>query len=374
MTARRWPPCPGLSAVAAIVLAAACAAPSPPPTAPEPWPSADALFQHDPRWLGGDAVYSVHLGSDRILWLFGDSFVAPDGHGDRRSSTMVRNTLAIQQGRDPERAKIAFHWRTAADGRPTAFFGDDGEHGYWPLHGHRLVAGPLLLFQTRVRHTPGQGLGFAIDGWRLLCIDDPDAAPEAWSPRELAVAATPTDISFGTAVWRDGSHILVLGTRGNGPHRGVLARFAIDDVGHAPLPLQIWNGARWAPASPDVAPAEVLPDAGPECSVHRHDGGWLQVQSRGFGRTTVAARGTRLPTGPWSAAVDLFTPPESRCDRPFVYAAKAHPEIDAGAGWLAISYAANTFDFAELFSPSGQAGLYWPRFWRVPVATLPRVR
>ncbi|MEA2698994.1 MAG: hypothetical protein QOI66_3265, partial [Myxococcales bacterium] len=40
------------------------------------WPDADALFRRDPRWLGGDAAFSVALGGDRILWLFGDSFIA----------------------------------------------------------------------------------------------------------------------------------------------------------------------------------------------------------------------------------------------------------------------------------------------------------
>ena len=42
----------------------------------EAWPAADALFHSDPRWRGGDAAYSVPLGGDRVLWLFGDSFIA----------------------------------------------------------------------------------------------------------------------------------------------------------------------------------------------------------------------------------------------------------------------------------------------------------
>ena len=73
----------------------------------------------------------------------------------------------------------------------------------------------------------------------------------------------------------------------------------------------------------------------------------------------------RAATGPWSAAMDVFTPPESKAMKPFVYAAKAHPEVDAGAGWLAVSYAANSFSFGDLFSEEGQRQLYWPRFCRV---------
>jgi hypothetical protein len=61
----------------------------------------------------------------------------------------------------------------------------------------------------------------------------------------------------------------------------------------------------------------------------------------------------------------VLTPPESREETPFVYAAKAHPALDVGPGWIAISYATNSFDFARLFGKSGQQQLYWPRFWRV---------
>lgn len=352
-----------------LLLVVACAG-APLPRTAAPWPEADALFRRDPRWLGGDAVYSVDLGHDRILWLFGDSFVAPDGARDRRTATMVRNTLAVQQGRDPASASIVFHWRTADDGKPLAAFADDGAIGHWPLHGVRLAEGPLLVCLTRVRNTPGIGLGFAIDGWRLVCIDAPDLAPEAWRPRELACATTPAGVTFGTSVWCDGDHVVLLGTRGNGPHRGVLARFRRRDVTTGNVTLECWSGGRWTPASPDAPLDEVLADAGPECSLHRHGDGWLHTMSRGFGRTTIAVHTAPQATGPWSPLHDVFTPPECAAAQPFVYAGKAHPEMHAGYGWLAISYAANSFDFAELFTPAGQQTLYWPRFVRVPTAAL----
>jgi hypothetical protein len=350
------------AALAAFSLAA-CGAP--PPAVAEPWPAADNLFQRDPRWLGGDAVYSVDLGDDRVLWLFGDSFVAPDGLRDRRTSTMVRNTIAVQRGRDPARATIAFHWRTAG-GKPAPFFANDGALGCWPLHGVRVPGGPLLLFQTLVRETPGQGLGFAIDGWRLVRIDGADGDPDAWRMRSLPLGDVPRDAILGTAAWLRGDHVEVLGTRGNGPHRGVLARLQLRDLDAARVPFEVWCDGRWQPCASGCEPDEVLADAGPECSVHAAGSSWLHVYSRGFGATTVAAHTATAPQGPWSPARELFVPPESSAPRAFVYAAKAHPELDAGAGWLAVSYAANALDFADLFTPAGQRSLYWPRFWRVP--------
>jgi hypothetical protein len=333
----------------------------------EPWPVADALFQQDPHWLGGDAIYSVDLGHERILWLFGDSFVATGEQHDRRASAMVRNTIAVQRGHAPATAQLQFAWRTGDDGKPAPFFPNHDAEGYWPLHGIRLDGGPLLLWQTRVRNTPGQGLGFAIDGWRILRVDNPDAEPLQWQWREMHVGSVSFPCVMGTSVWRRGDYVEVLGTRGNGPHEGLLCRFSIAELsGDAAVP-QWWNGTTWGTSVSPPGPRCVLDEAGPECSLHPQGAWWLHVYSRGFGRSTVAVHTASASTGPWSQAIDVFTPPESLSAKPFVYAAKAHPELSAGDGWLAVSYAANAFEFASLFTEAGQRELYWPRFWRVRV-------
>lgn len=355
--------------VALALLVCGCGAERAREAAVEPWPEAEALFRSDPHWLGGDAVYSVPLDATRILWLFGDSFVALDGKGDRRSATMVRNTIAVQSGRAPATARISFHHGTTADGAAAPFFADAGDHGLWPLHGHRVPGGPLFLFQTLVRNTPGVGLGFAIDGSRLVRIAEPDRDPATWTPREVPVRGAPEGVVLGTAVWREGDHLIVLGTRGSGPHEGVLVRFAI--AGGELLPeCEVWLGARFAAPSPGREVPTVLGDAGPECSVDRLGAGWLHVASRGFGATTLAVRTAPRSTGPWSGPRDVFVPPESLAPRAFVYAGKAHPALDAGADWLAVSYATNAFAFAELFGEHGQRALYWPRFVRVPLSKL----
>jgi hypothetical protein len=343
---------------ALCVLAAACA------SGAGSWPQADAAFQSDARWLGGDACYSIDLGGGRILWLFGDSFVARGARRDRRDAAMVRNTIAIQHGRDPARASIAFHCGRAADGAPAPFFAGEGELGCWPLHGVRLAEGPLVMFQTLVRNTPGEGLGFALAGWRVVRVADPDDPPARWRATVLAAPELPFPSMVGTAVWRDGAHVVALGTNGEAPHDGLLFRFAAADLLAGRVSPSWWNGSTWTAAG---APTVVLREAGPECSLHfdvrRHR--WLHVVSRGFGATTIVRREAPAPTGPWSVPVDVFTPPESRAPRPFVYAAKAHPELDGGAGCLVLTYAANAWNFAELFTERGQRELYWPRFVRM---------
>jgi hypothetical protein len=46
-----------------------------------------------------------------------------------------------------------------------------------------------------------------------------------------------------------------------------------------------------------------------------------------------------------------------------VYAAKAHPEL-AGPdpADLVVTYATNSFEFADLLTQEGERTLYWPRF------------
>lgn len=106
------------------------------------WPAADRLFHQDPRWLGADAAFSVDLGDDRVLWLFGDTFVATSERCLRSEARMVRNSIALQHGRDPSRATIEFGW---GDG-PGSWFSDQGERWFWPQHGVRVPGGPLVLF------------------------------------------------------------------------------------------------------------------------------------------------------------------------------------------------------------------------------------
>jgi hypothetical protein len=78
------------------------------------------------RWIGGDGAYSVDLGAGRVLWLFGDSFIASTERRVRAESRMVRNALAIQHGYDPTRAFMQFWW-PEVDGEPQSFHPEDGD-------------------------------------------------------------------------------------------------------------------------------------------------------------------------------------------------------------------------------------------------------
>jgi hypothetical protein len=122
-----------------VALLASCRGEVPPVIASN-WPEADAIFHSDPRWLGADGAYSVDLGGERTLWLFGDTSVAREPGGTRGDALFLRNTAAVQTGREPSRALMAFYWGADDSGSPHSFIAQDGSDWFWPGGGAPQVA------------------------------------------------------------------------------------------------------------------------------------------------------------------------------------------------------------------------------------------
>ncbi|MBI5852560.1 MAG: DUF4185 domain-containing protein [Planctomycetes bacterium] len=342
--------------VAALLALAACAAP------PRPELAADALFHQDPRWRGGDGAYSIDLGAERSLWLFGDSFVArPDAVG-RSGCAMPRNTIALMTGDDPRTAKMEFAWRGTVE-QPASWFPDDGEVWHWPLHGLR-TGDAVIAFATRLVRD-GEGIfGFRAVGWTAFRITGIDASPRDWRCERLATPDSPFAVVVGTAVVAEGDFVHAYALREPGDHALFVLRWRRDRFARAELMEPEWfDGGAWRPhATLREAPAPILRDAAPEFSVHRDAAGrFVMAQVLGFPAGRLAVRTSPGPEGPWSEAQLVFTPPESARERVFVYAGKAHPQL-AGEGLL-MTYASNHADFGTLV---GDLSLYWPRFVRVP--------
>jgi hypothetical protein len=89
---------------------------------------------------------------------------------------------------------------------------------------------------------------------------------------------------------------------------------------------------------------------------------YAAVYSEGIGGKILVRLAPAL-AGPWGEPIQLY-----RClemdwpTKAFCYAAKAHPEMTSKPDELLITYAANAWNFWDLFK---DARLYWPRFVRV---------
>jgi hypothetical protein len=352
-----------LAGAALILAACGCGEKKPAQLLGTQWPQADAIFHLDQSWLGSDGAWSIPLSDGRVLWLFGDTFVATSDKHLRSESTMVRNTIAIQSGVDPLISDMSFGWK-GTDAAPSSFFPEDGDEWFWPSHGVAL-GDALVIFLQREKATPGQGLGFQSAGWRAVIIGDDTNVPSKWNLLFADPVSPLPGIAIG-AVNADADHVFALTERESpNDHAGMLVRWLKTDLlaGNIDQP-EWWTASGWVAQSQlSGDPMVVMPNAGPEMSLHFDAklNKWIHVRSDGFGATTIVVSYADQPQGPWSVPKTVFRPPESDQPNAFVYAAKAHPELNAG-GELAVTYATNTMaGFDVLVSDTS---LYFPRFVR----------
>ncbi len=356
MPRRRVPPL----AVALLALTASTCA-TLPGGAARPWPAADGFFRSDLRWLGADAAYSVPLDGDRLLWLFGDTFIG-DGTVRRNDAGFIRNSIGIQTGMDLRNANISFHWGEK-NGAPDSFFPATSDAWLWPVHG-LYRDGTLTLFFMRVVSATG-GLGFALTGAAALRTDDIAGPPESWTFSTLELPDPPLRLHllFGVAVLEDSGHVYAYCVEEGAEHGTYLLRWTAAEFDSGRLAAaEWWNGAEWAYATQlSDGPAPVFRNGATEFSVHRTSSGrFVQIQSDGFPHSEIAYRTAPRPEGPWSELRSVYRPPESDREGTLVYAAKAHPELDGPD--LLVTYAANHFDPQVLLNDET---LYFPRFVRL---------
>lgn len=331
-------------------------------SAGQAWPAADALFQHDPAWLGADAAYSVDLGKERVLWLFGDTYVARGAVRQRTDAYVIRNSVAIQSGSyDPSAASAKFSWKTGG-GAPSSYLPENGTSWHWPAGGVRL-ASRLVLFWT-VIHPASNAFGFEAAGPRVVSVASPDSDPSSWAFTDVTFPTPPFPVTL-LAPMVSGAYVYVYAVRDPGDHRVYIARVPLKAA-----ELGDFGGATWY--TPDRGwqdvpnlggePAVIFPgNDAPEFSVQEQkDGSFLAVQSVGFGATQLALRTATAPEGPWSAPCVVFQPSESSAKDAFVYAGKGHPGL-LGADVVA-TYAANSFDATKVLT---DMSLYFPRFVKV---------
>ena len=263
---------------------------------------------------------------------------------------------------------MQFAWRDGSP--PSSFFAEDGEHWYWPMHGVRTPDGPLVIFLSRVRATPGDGLGFAVDGYAAVRIADPSGPPAAWVIEPLATNPVPgaPEATVGNCTIVEGSDLYAMSV--DGAHAGRMARFSLAALAAGDLSSPSWDTPQGFQPEAELteAPSIVLEDASTECSLGVGDGGYsyVHVASHGFGASTIGFRESQWIGDFFYGPIDVFTPPESSGEQPFVYAAKAHPHLACGKdGRFLVTYVDNSFRFEDLLDPAREQTLYWPKFVRV---------
>jgi len=283
---------------------------------------------------------------------------------------MVRSSIAIQRGSDPSQARFEPFVRQDAAGQPIAFFppvaaGD--EVWEWPLHGIAL-SDALVLFTQRVTRD-ASALGFRTLGAGAYFVADARGPPSTWKLVALPLPDRADVGLIGVAVLARDEHVYLYGVRDPGDRALTLLRcrragFALGRFEQ----VEVWGGPAVGFVA-DGAAKPLLEPAANELSVTpRERGGYVLVQSRGFGVAPIQAWLAREPWGPFTGPVTLFDPgargePD---DRRLSYAAKAHAGL-AGAE-LVLTYVESSLDPERLL---GDLGLYFPRVLRVELPLTP---
>jgi hypothetical protein len=335
----------------------------------EPAPEWSTKFTGTEGWLGGDGVYSVEIGSRRVLWFFGDTLLGKVKDGRRVDAVMVNNTVGVQAG-PGKAAAIRFISGHDKDGKPSALFlPADGKGWFWPLAPVR-VGQRLIVFLTQIEKAGEGPFGFKQIGQVLAIVENPQDDPEKWRVRQHKVPFSKEEAarerSWGAAALVQDEYLYVYGCdepRHKGPtiKHMVLARFPIAHVDD----FSAWRfrtRGSWS-ANPDDAVQLAGRVANEYTVTPLPDGnGYVTVCSENGLSERIVGRFAPAPEGPWSAATLLYKCPEMHADKGLMtYAGKAHAWAAEG-NELVISYCVNPWQFARLFEDEK---LYRPKFVRV---------
>jgi len=324
------------------------------------------LFDQTNGWIGADGDFTVALTNGLTLWLFSDTFVGQVRDGHRVHSTMIHNSAALQRGINPTSAGVGFFYGQAPAGRPAALLAPaDGKGWFWLFDGV-MARGKLFLFLAQIEPTDDKSVfGFRQIGTWLGEVSNPLAPPPQWQVRQIKVPFAKFEAgetrSFGSALLETNGFIYVFGTRERKPAGKlmILARAPDAALGNfAAWQFRVRDG--W---STNVEAALDLCDGmATEFSVSwlRSARRYVLICSENGLSENIIARTALEPWGPWSPATTVYHCPEAKWNRQvFCYAAKAHPMLSAATNELILTYAANSFDVAQVVN---DARLYWPRF------------
>jgi hypothetical protein len=357
----------GLVIVLLFLLSSACQHYLPQFTV-ESLPRHEALFIRSEGWTGGDGVFSIGLDPNRILWLFGDTFIGKVKDGRHINAVLVNNTIAVQTGKEPSQSAIGFlHGRTA-QGTPAAFLQPaDGVGWFWPYHGVRTKEG-LFLFLIQLDRTDGPpGFDFKPFATWLGIVSNPDDPPDRWLLQQRELPWSNENRLFGSSVLLKGDDCYIYGTvdetAGEGKRKHlILARVPATRI----MDFTQWRfyaNGEWVA---EVERASRLGEnVANEFSVSFQPAinQYLMLYTQDSFSDYMVFRLAPELQGPWGEPIRFYRCPEAEWDpRIFCYAAKGHPELSGSPEELIVTYTTNSMDPTLIESDTR---FYHPKFLRL---------
>jgi hypothetical protein len=328
-------------------------------------------FDYTQGWLGADDAYSVPIGPNKSVWLFGDTFVGSAGTKLRnQAKTMVHNSIGISECEPGTHCTLNYSWHDPNSPKPRSFFdtGTDNLY-YWPLDGFR-EGRTLYLSLLAVRNKPGAKLGdafgFEIVGTKMATIDNVQAPPEKW--RVSIQDLTDASLWTGASLVPDGKYVIWYTEVSEGEGRGFMTEMRLPRNKMA-KPSGNWEylnkDNHWVAGLAGKDAMHVIEQPISEMSVRYHPSikKWLALSpGPDFPSAWAVVRSADSPVGPWSSPQKIYEFPEMRPDNPgydkdtFCYAVKEHIEFSVAK--IALTYACNSMVLSKTMA---NMNIYRPR-------------
>ncbi len=334
-----------------------------------------SFIQNKQGWLGSDCAYSLPLTKNRVLWLFGDTFINNKGTDlkTRQNSDFINNSIAIQTSELVDTNNpLTFFWNNKKD-QTQSFFINSAFPGFlWPLSAI-IVSNKLYVFTVRVVQSDStKAFGFEQTGNEIICIENPNDNPDNWKMDIFKLPWQQHQISFVSYLLKSDDYLYIYGYRRDGKNlfkslKLYIARINLKHTGNL-FDISRWEylegvTGKWSEDIAGIKP--VFSNSNTEFSVSYLSkfNKYVFIGNSYEPPNAISIRFSDTPYGPFTKPEIIYYCPEAKWNPDyFCYAAKAHPELSDGENDLVITYMTNSKKLQECIN---DMRIYYPRFLRI---------
>ena len=328
----------------------------------------DTLFTAQQKgWLGADAAHSIVLSEERVLWLFGDTYIGEVRDGHRYPEGYhINNCIAIEDRSKGVPGEIKYYWGEK-NGYPTAFFPPQADmpgHFFWPTSG-LVVKGRLLLFSFAMQ---ANDTTWWLAGTVVAAINNYKDDPALWQAEYYDLELGNNQFGIHSALFLEGEYIYFMGfSEFSEGQSAILGR--AEQKGFCENPsgnlIEYWSKG-WFKNQWCSIPNKLVPLFSPgvtETDI-QYISDWKLFVATTYDpmKPEICLTTANSLTGPWTEPVHIFTNPDHVT---MTYAARPHPQISRESGEIIISYITSP---TSLDITKESMDTYRPRFLKIKLA------
>jgi Domain of unknown function (DUF4185) len=325
-------------------------------------------------WEGADAAYSIPLHDGRDVWIFGDTLYGKERVIAGHDPQQVHNSLGISTCDATGKWRLQYVVKHDKAGHAESYFSpSDSQHWYWALDGFKSN-GDLWVTLLCIRHAAKPSpwaMDFETCGSDLARVSHLDRDPQDWDVKisPLVADGVKSYPSATTVVSGKYAYLFSLYETGSRPLQAT--RIPLSGLNDPKAHLEyLAEDGTWKPGFDPTKAKAVMKNGITELSIRYHPERkqWVAVmfEPAGFSSKVLLRTAPEL-IGPWTEGDVIYQVPEMQPGpgydkNTFCYAAKEHPEFEAGD--LLFTYVCNTMDVPSLVT---NQKIYFPQVVRMPM-------